>query len=259
MEYNREKLQAELENADMILVGIGEEFEQKKFLNTLSGYVNNLEQIKALDKSFLIPFLDGYYLKKYRPELFQAYENLKECIGNKNYFIVSTIMNETLYECRYFDSDKIVTPCGGYRKMQCANGCKDSLMELSEEQKLFLEECCEKGKNWEKWDGGTCGQCREAMCLNNIYSEHYLEDGYLPDWDRYMKWTQGTLNRKVSVLELGVGLTYPGIIRWPFEKIAFFNKKAMFYRIHETLYQLTEELQDKGIRVPKNAVEFFLD
>lgn len=256
MEYSMEQLGLEVQNSDMILIGLGEEFEQKKFLNTIPEYVANVQNVQACGKSFLIPFLDGYYLNKCRKELFEAYRNLKKILENKNYFMISTMMNETVYECACFEKDKIVTPCGGFRKLQCKAGCKASLSELSEEQKSMLIRCCEGEKNWEEFSLGTCEQCGEELCFNNIYSEHYLEETYLPQWERYMKWTQGTLNKKVMILELGVGLTYPGMIRWPFEKIAFFNKKASFYRIHASLYQMTEELQDKGISIHKNAVEF---
>ena len=77
-----------------------------------------------------------------------------------------------------------------------------------------------------------------------------------PMWDKYTKWLQGTLNRNVLILELGVGLKYPGVIRFPFEKAAYFNKKADFIRVHGRLYQMTEELGDKGISIAQNAVDF---
>ena len=77
-----------------------------------------------------------------------------------------------------------------------------------------------------------------------------------PMWDKYTKWLQGTLNRNVLILELGVGLKYPRVIRFPFEKAAYFNKKADFIRVHGRLYQMTEELGDKGISIAQNAVAF---
>ena len=71
-----------------------------------------------------------------------------------------------------------------------------------------------------------------------------------------MKWLQGTLNHKICIIELGVGMKYPSVIRWPFEKTAFFNNKAFFFRIHKKLYHLTEELNAKGRAVAQNPIEF---
>ncbi len=76
------------------------------------------------------------------------------------------------------------------------------------------------------------------------------------DWIRYTKWLQGTLNRNLLVLELGVGLLRPGIIRFPFEKITMINQKASLIRIHAHLYQLPKELADRGHSVQENAPHF---
>ena len=78
----------------------------------------------------------------------------------------------------------------------------------------------------------------------------------MPKWETYTKWLQGTLNHNLVVLELGVGLQFPSVIRWPFEKIVYFNKKAVMLRVHDTLYQLTEELSGKGYGISQNPIEW---
>ena len=64
------------------------------------------------------------------------------------------------------------------------------------------------------------------------------------------------MNKKVCILELGVGMQYPSVIRFPFEKAAYFNQKADFIRVNQNLYHLTEELKDKGISISENAVDW---
>ena len=103
---------------------------------------------------------------------------------------------------------------------------------------------------------GNCPSCGKPLIFNNIYAEKYDENGYLSQWQLYTKWLQGTLNRRILILELGVGMKFPSVIRWPFEKIAFFNNKASFYRVNETLYQMSEELKDKGISIAKNSIDW---
>lgn len=75
------------------------------------------------------------------------------------------------------------------------------------------------------------------------------------EWEMYLKWLQGTLNRNLFVLELGVGLKYPDVIRFPFEKISYFNQKAEFVRVHDRLFQLPAELAEKGNAIQENPVE----
>lgn len=73
-----------------------------------------------------------------------------------------------------------------------------------------------------------------------------------------MKFLTNTLNSKLLILELGVGLDYPTVIRWPFEKVAFINKQAHLIRVHEKLYQHTPEIQDKTESVQMNSVNYIL-
>ena len=55
-----------------------------------------------------------------------------------------------------------------------------------------------------------------------------MEEGYQKQWEKYTKWLQGTLNKKLCILELGVELNLPSIIRWPFEKWHFIIKRQVF-------------------------------
>ena len=155
-------------------------------------------------------------------------------------------------------------PCGTDLRCQCNPSCVNhlQLMQRGEQERLKAKlqqwrSAIAQGK--EAFMGEvmeTCPVCGTKPELNNIYNSKYDENGYLPDWQIYTKWLQGTLNKKIVVLELGVGMAFPSVIRFPFEKVAYFNQKAKFYRINETLYQLTEELTPKGCGIAKNAIDW---
>ena len=63
-----------------------------------------------------------------------------------------------------------------------------------------------------------------------------------------------TINSKLLVLELGEGFQTPTVIRWPFEKTVYFNRKAHMYRVHETLSQVTQEIGERARAVAENSV-----
>ena len=67
-----------------------------------------------------------------------------------------------------------------------------------------------------------------------------------------------TLGKKLLILELGVSLDYPTLIRWPFEKVTFINNKAHLIRVHEKLYHHTPEIQEKTDSVQMNSVNYIL-
>ena len=74
-------------------------------------------------------------------------------------------------------------------------------------------------------------------------------------WQIYNKWLQGTINKKLCILELGVGMRFPTVIRWPFEKVTYFNQKATLFRVHSKLYQITEEIKDRSFGIESDPME----
>ena len=51
-----------------------------------------------------------------------------------------------------------------------------------------------------------CPHCGAPLTGNTIQAETYIEEGYLPQWNRYTAWLAGTLEQKLLILELGWGL-----------------------------------------------------
>lgn len=78
-------------------------------------------------------------------------------------------------------------------------------------------------------------------------------------WKMYNTWLSCTLNKELCILELGVGLKYPTVVRWPFEKVAMLNNKAKMFRVHESLYQSTEEIKEKCVCIKRNPIDLLSD
>ncbi len=211
-----------IKEADLVLVGIGAEFESVK-------QRKDDKTVKAL-------------------------QELGKALTGKNYFIITTCTNSIL-SGDVFDNTRIVSPCGTMEKKQCPKHCEGSLQLVTEEEKLQIQQI----EKIEEVQLGVCASCGEKLVLNNIYAEKYDEAGYMEAWGNYTKWLQGTLNKKLLILELGVDMAFANIIRWPFEKVGFYNQKATFVRVNEKLYYMSEELKDKGIAVKQNAIDWLLE
>lgn len=232
------QLQKAIENADKILIGIGNEFQEK-----YEG-LNN-EVFIQFEKE--APLLAGYqkinYLQEHKNvHVINAYQNLYEMVKEKDYFIISTCTDDRIYDVD-FSGEKVVTPCGGFRFVQCSDNCKEELLPVTEE---MIEE---RQKI-------VCPHCSQPACFNQIFAPVYNENGYLEQWNAYRKWLQSTVNRKLCILELGVEMDFPSVIRWPFEKIITYNQKAVLFRVNETLFQLPKEINEKGHSIKENAVDF---
>lgn len=252
-------LKEKIQDADLVLVGIGEEFnEQFSDIGKYDALVKALEVIDEEETlAWMIPFLEKEYLEKQKDSnVLKAYQNLYDILKDKNYFIVTTCIDGNVRKVG-FDEKKIVEPCGGYIKMQCSDKCHNELYD-ADKYVTKIRQGIQNGA-LKQIEQPCCPKCGKPLVFNNIMSGAYVEEGYLPQWEVYTNWLQRTLNKKLCILELGVGMNVPSVIRWPFEKIAFYNNKASFFRINETLYQLTEEIGEKGISIEGNAQEFLLN
>ena len=246
----------ELLAAEMFLIGIGEEFDEQPFLETQPEYEKNLEYLEHIGRVELQPLLaDGIIREKGHAVL--ALKRLYQAVKEKNYFLISTCKTDILSHAG-FPENRTVTPCGTLRKKQCVCGCEQSLMPMSDSERQWLYRAI-MDREQDSDIMGICPECQERMTLNNIFLDKYMESGYLEDWQRYTKWLQGTMNRRLCILELGVNLDYPSVIRFPFEKVGYYNQKAFFVRVNGKLYYLTKELHERGVSIAKNAIDWLLE
>lgn len=250
MKEETNTLLEKIKDADYVLIGIGEEFnEDFSNIDKYPEIMKTLDEVSEDDsKKWMIPFLEKEYLDaQTNSRTIEALHKLYEAVKDKNYFLVTTCIDGNVGKAG-FDKEKYVEPCGGYHHLQCEEKCTTDLYDLEEfKEKIRLRE------------RPVCPKCGKPLVLNNIICNNYTEEGYLPQWEIYTGWLQKTLNRKLVVIELGVGLNLPTVIRSPFERVAFFNQKASFYRVNEGLYEINDDLKDKGVSIKCNAVDYLLN
>ena len=170
-------------------------------------------------------------------ELREAYAVLWSLVRDKDYYVVTTVTDGAVYDTD-FDSRRVVAPCGNIHWRQCSKACTKDIWEEGEVP------------------DDICPHCSAPLTGNTVEAETYIEEGYLPRWEAYKKWQTGTLNRRLVILELGEGFKTPTVMRWPFEKIGFFNQKSVFYRIHETFFQIPKETGERAVGIRADSVAF---
>lgn len=181
--------------------------------------------------------IGGEWKKGKRPDIYRAYDILGRLLKEKNYFIVTTNTDAAIYDSS-LDGERIVAPCGNETWRQCSKACTKDIWEPGE------------------IPDDICPHCKAPLTGNTREAETYIEEGYLPQWQKYTRWLTMTINRELLVLELGEGFQTPTVIRWPFEKTVYFNRKAHMYRVHESLSQVTQEIGERAWAVAENSVEW---
>ena len=206
-----EQIRQSIEQAQMVLVGIGTEFAVKEeaqedpFFTELLHIIESEIQTDPAAAALLAFHKSQKKAGGCEKEQVQkAYEVLADLLKDKNYFVISL--------------------------------CEDGLLEQAGLKENRILTPAKEGE--EETDSGV-----------------YPTDS----WETYTKWLQGTLNRNLVILELGVGMELPQLIRFPFEKVAYFNQKSCLYRVHSHLYQMTEEIKERGYSVPMHPVTLLLE
>lgn len=204
-----EQIRQSIEQAQMVLVGIGTEFAVKEEAQE-DPFFTELAKTAQTDPAAAALLAFHKSQKKAggceKEQVQKAYEVLADLLKDKNYFVISL--------------------------------CKDGLLEQAGLKENRILTPAKEGEGEEETDSGV-----------------YPTDS----WETYTKWLQGTLNRNLVILELGVGMELPQLIRFPFEKVAYFNQKSCLYRVHSHLYQMTEEIKERGYSVPMHPVTLLLE
>lgn len=258
MEHTFAEIYEKCKDADMVLIGIGEEFQYNWDILLQNPRYQEIE--KEIEENdgyrWIVPYVQKMALELYTDKkLDEAYKALRKLVDGKNYFIITTVTDDYVY--RYdFDETRIVTPCGGFRKMQCDFNCHGRIIDLDSEIYGKVKSYFNKEIPLNGLIESSCGECGQKIRFNQIGVSKYAEEGYLSQWGIYTKWLQGTVNRTTCVIELGVGMELPTVIRWPFERIVYYNMKAGLYRIHPALYQLGEKIGGRGIGIKEKPINF---
>lgn len=267
-----ETIREKISEADMVLLGIGEELQINtedilKKSSVYQAFADEIETFKEEERNFLKNSLYVFEAEKRSQgpfmEKLEIYNRLHRLIGDKNYFAVTVCKDDVIYFSD-FDSERIVSPCGTRRQIKCQNGCQREFFETEEIFKRLNHRLLQIYEN-----GGACSEirqeipkCRECgayMEMNFAGTTDYSEKSYEKSWKRYMLWLQGTLNRKICILELGAGFAYPTVIRWPFEKVAMLNQKACFVRVNKKLPQIAKEIKEKSFSVKMDSNDFITE
>lgn len=200
------------------------------------------EEVKTLRErlktcEFLLIGLGSEWEKAGGAEVQGAYRALASMTEGKDYFIVTTAKDARIFESP-LDEAKITAPCGNVNWLQCSKGCTKDIWERGEVA------------------DGICPHCGAPLTENTVLANPYIEEGYLKSWNLYREWLAGTLNHALLILELGVDFKTPTVIRWPFEKTVFFNRKSHMYRINQKFYQIVGDIQERTVSIPQNSVGF---
>lgn len=190
----------------------------------------------------------------YNIEAKNVYKNLYKLVQDKNYFVITTNVDGQFLKAG-FDKEKVFEVQGSLSKIQCAVGCHNKLYnDLDMIDNMIKEDVdCKVPKNLVP----ICPVCNGKMELNLRKDAFFVEDD---NWhklnDIYENFIEDNKNKKLLLIELGVGFNTPGIIRFPFERMTLEFKNTTLLRVNDKYSDVAFEIQNKTISVNIDCNEF---
>lgn len=257
-----------IEQADCILIGAGaglstsagidyagDEFKKefapfiKKYgftdLYTASFYEFETEEEKWAYFAKHIKFADTG--RKATP----LYKNIYELVKNKSYFVITTNVDDQ-FEKAGFEKNKIFATQGSYSKLQCSEACHNKLYDDTELVNRMIEETDCNLKIPTNLVP-ICPVCKERMEVNLRKDAYFVQDeNWYKQSKAYEDFVNNSKDKKVILLELGVGFNTPIIIRFPFEQMTMQNKNWNLVRINKDNVMTWNDIEEKSILIQED-------
>ena len=182
-----------------------------------------------------------------------VYRQLLSIVKDKDYFVLTTNVDHQ-FQRAGFDKKRLFYTQGDYGLLQCTKPCCQKTWD-NEEQ---IREMVEKQKDMRIPTEliPHCPNCGRLMTTNLRADDKFVEDaGWYEAAKRYDEFTEKVQGRKLLLLELGVGMNTPGIIKIPFLKMTMNDDKITYACIGLDDVWIPDEIKDRAIGIAADIAE----
>ena len=258
------RLKQAIADADAILIGAG------AGLSTAAGFTYSGARFERFFPDFIRKYrfpdmyTGGFYPYPTKEEfwaywsryiLINRYENppkpvftrLLDLVKDRDYFVITTNVDHCFQKAG-IDKTRLFYTQGDYGLFQCSVPCHRRTYD-NEETVLRMVES-QRGMRVPTELVPRCPKCGEPMAMNLRSDDTFVEDfGWNEAASRYVNWVQSHEGQKLLLLELGVGMNTPAIIKYPFWKLTAKNPNATYVCVNSGKADCPKEIEDRAILV----------
>ena len=238
-----ERLKAELQSADAILIGAGSglstsaglTYGGERFLKYFSDF-HEKYGITDMYSGGFYPFSSlevnwawwsrHIYYNRYDVTPGQPYADLLELVRGRNSFVLTTNVDHQ-FQLAGFDKARLFYTQGDYGLWQCSEPCHQATYDNEATVRRMIAEQAEMRIPSELIP--HCPKCGKPMTMNLRCDDSFVQDeGWYAAARRYEDFLRRYKNSRILFLELGVGGNTPGIIKVPFLRMTAQNPRATY-------------------------------
>lgn len=269
-----DKLKALIDNADAIVIGAG------AGLSTAAGFTysgerfhENFHDFEA-KYNFHDMYSGGFYhydtpkefwaywsryilINRYSDPPKPVYNELFELVKDKNYFVITTNVDHCFQKAG-FDKQRLFYTQGDYGLFQCSVPCHNKTYDNEEIVRKMVKNQRDMKIPSELLP--KCPVCGKPMTMNLRSDNKFVEDdGWHAAWKRYEDFIRKNKNKRILFLELGVGFNTPAIIKFPFMRMTYMNRKAVYACVNYGDAFSPDEIKDRSVIINEDIFKALSD
>lgn len=262
---NTKKILCEkLQNTEAVVIGAG------AGLSTAAGFNYSGERFHILFHDFEVKYnfhdmySGGFYPYKTAEEFWAywsryifynryqsppkpVYEKLFELVKDKNYFVLTTNVDHCFQKAG-FDKQRLFYTQGDYGLFQCSEPCHCATYDNEEVIRRMVAE--QKNMKIPSELIPHCPVCGKPMTVNLRSDNKFVEDdGWHKAAQNYENFISENKNKRILLLELGVGFNTPAIIKYPFMRMAAQLPNAFYVCINKGETFTLPQIKDKSLTI----------
>lgn len=182
---------------------------------------------------------------------------LLESLSEKKIFVLSTNADAQFVKSG-LPSEKIFCTQGDYFHIQCGKGCHDRVydaVELFHQMDQVRTYCRIPSSMVPK-----CPVCGGPMDMNLRKDPFFVQDdAWYEAEERFSDYLSEALDKKLVLLELGVGFNTPTIIRFPFEKLVREHDNISLIRLNLNQAVVPESFGRRAVGIDADMAKSIKD
>lgn len=197
------------------------------------------------------------FINRYSDAPRPVYNELLSLVKNKNYFVITTNVDHCFQKAG-FDKQRLFYTQGDYGLFQCSVPCHNKTYDNEEAIRKMVKEQSDMKIPSELVP--KCPVCGKPMTMNLRCDDKFVEDdGWRAACKRYEDFIQKNKNKKILFLEIGVGFNTPAIIKFPFMRMTYVNRKAVYACINNSEAYAPDEIKNRSILINEDVYKVLSD
>lgn len=185
-----------------------------------------------------------------------VYENLLSIVKDKEYFVLTTNVDHCFQKAG-FDRKRLFYTQGDYGLFQCSVPCHDQTYDNEEEIRKMYR--AQKDRKIPTELIPRCPICGKPMKMNLRADDTFIQDqGWYEALERYQQFVRNYRDKKLLLLELGVGGNTPVIIKYPFWNFTLQNADALYVCVNRGEAVCPREIKARSILIDADIGEVLL-